>query len=92
MITKEQAYTIAEEYLKKESVGYKFIDPIDKIFYEKEHVLPIGEKEGEIQEVYRVGFGEMWGEEVRILFIIINATTGDIIYIITPHKYIIHND
>lgn len=92
MITKEQAYTIAEEYLKKESVGYTFIGPIDKIFYEKEHIIPIGEREGETQETYSVGFGEIWGEEIRILFIIINATTGNIIYIITPHKYIIPNN
>lgn len=92
MITKEEAYNIALEVLKKEKIEYSSIDDIQNIKLKlKEDLLypiPIGKFKGQKIDVFKVSYGEYWGMDERSMFIDINAKTGEALYITTPHGFI----
>ncbi|KAB2913642.1 MAG: hypothetical protein F9K23_16595 [Bacteroidetes bacterium] len=88
MITKEVARKLAEEYLKQNSRDFTFIDSNDKIYFEETHVIPFGAKLGEVHSTYSIGFGEVWGDEVKVSFVMLDAKDGAILYLITPQKFV----
>ncbi|WP_262509210.1 hypothetical protein [Tenacibaculum ovolyticum] len=38
--------------------------------------------------MYIVSYGEYWGLDERSMFIDINAETGEVLYITTPHDFL----
>ncbi|WP_428743402.1 hypothetical protein [Tenacibaculum sp.] len=92
MITKEEAYKIALEVLKKKSIEYSSIDDVKDIRFESkeelEYPIPVGKFKGEKIDLFIVTYGEYWGLEERSMFIDINAETGEALYITTPHDFI----
>ncbi|MBL1221445.1 hypothetical protein JET18_11375 [Chryseobacterium sp. L7] len=87
MITKEEAYKKAKEYLDKSNTQYITIDS-DSIKLEENEVVSYGKNEGNKLNIFSVCFGQLWGMEERSMFVDINADTGEILYIMTPHGYI----
>lgn len=87
MITKEEAYKKAKEYLDNSKTQYTSIDS-KNIRHEKEEVVSYGEHEGEKLNLYSICFGQLWGLEERSMFVDIDADTGKLLYIMTPHGYL----
>lgn len=94
MITKEEALRKAKEYLDKSKIEYSsisnnangigFVSKDDERYFQESY----GKYEGKRINWYSVGFGQIWGIEERSLFVHINADTGELMYILTPHGYI----
>lgn len=88
MITKEEARLIAEKYLKEKNRNYTDIDELDKISYSENEEVLYGKYEGELINVYNVGYGQYWGVEISSMFITISAETGEVLYSISPTSWI----
>ncbi len=86
MITKEEVYKKAKEYLDKSKTQYTTID-VDSIKFEENETVSYGKYEGNKLNIYSVCFGQLWGMEERSIFVDIDAETGEILYIMTPHGY-----
>jgi hypothetical protein len=87
MITKEHAREIAEKYLKAQRRDYTSIHPVSKVDYFEGKEIPIGEKKGQHLAVLAVGYEEIWMDNPTLLRIYIEASTGEVLYTITPHGY-----
>lgn len=93
MITKEEALKKAKSYLDKAKIEYSSINEnsenIGFVSADDERYLPqsYGKYKGKRINFYSVGFSQIWGIEERGLGLYINADTGELLYIITPHGY-----
>jgi hypothetical protein len=89
MINKEDAYKIAQDYLKRKNRTYTTLNPIEKIQFEANEKILHGQRRGQIDSTYTVGYGVIWGVNVeKTVFIIISATTGEVLYSLSPHGWI----
>lgn len=88
MITKEKAYQIARNYLQTKKRKYSSIDPLSKVMFIPKEKIPYGENKGKIEDVYSISYGQIWGTEEKSMFITILASTGDVLYTISPHGYV----
>ena len=88
MITKEQARARAEKYLSDKEITYVSIDKADQINFMRGREIVYGPKKGIIADLYIVGFEQKWGLETRLLGIYLDANSGEILFLITPHSFI----
>ena len=89
MITKEKAKEIVEEYIKSKNISYtKLSDDVNKITLYKNKKIAFGGREGEITDLYAYGYLAMWTQEEKYFGVYVDANTGELLYIITPHWYI----
>jgi hypothetical protein len=88
MITKEQARAIAEEHLKPENNGDLSIDGPEAVTYYPNKLVSHGKRMGQSLDVYMVGYEEKWGYDKRRFGLFVDAHSGEVLYIITPHGYI----
>ncbi len=76
---------IAENYLKVKKREYTDISPAEKVSYWENRQLLYGEHEGKKMNVFSVGYGYTWGNEIKSAFIIIAAESREVLYSINPH-------
>jgi len=89
MITKEKVKEIVEKYIKEKNISHtKLLDDVNKITFYKNKKIAYGEREGEIADIYTYGFLAMWTQEEKNMGVYIDAKTGELLYIMTPHWYI----
>ncbi|SRR5690554_1097441 len=93
MITKEEALKSGKEYLDKKNIKYSSIcqksEDVGFVSIDDDRYRPqnYGKYKGKRINFYSIGFGQIWGMEERSLFVHINADTGELLYILTPHGY-----
>jgi len=89
MITKEKVKQIVEKYIKDKNIPYtKLLDNIDKITLYKNKEIAYGKREGEITDIYTYGYMAMWTQEEKYMGVYVDANSGELLYIMTPHWYI----
>lgn len=87
MITKEQAFTRAEAYIKKRGRRYDLIDNL-RIRLTENEKIDYGKLEGELRDIWAVPY-EIEGYDVPFnYFIIIDAETGKVLYTIGSMVYV----
>lgn len=88
MITPQQAFKIAENYLKEKKrvfTSINSVEEIEKFGLFKEMEILYGVKEGQFIDTYVVGYGAPWGMDARAMGIRIDANTGEVLYTMGPH-------
>jgi hypothetical protein len=88
MITKEQAITIVEAYLKLRNREYTTICTPEKMAYWENKKILHGKYEDQDMNVFSVNYGVMWGGEERSSFVYLNAETGEVLYSLNSHGWI----
>ncbi len=88
MITKEQAREIAEKYLGERKRTYTSLSQVEQIGFWHNRDILYGKYKDQLMDVFSVQYGEMWGNEERGMYVIIEAVTGEVLYSISPHGWI----
>ena len=89
MITKEKVKEIVEKYIKEKNISHtKLINDVEKITLWKNDKIQHGKREGEITDVYVYRYLDMWVQEEKGMNVFVDAHTGELLYIMTPHWYI----
>lgn len=90
MVTEEEVRDRVVSYL--EEIGSNYVkDSITINFSSKEDnddTVSIGKYEGESFDLYTVGYEIPFPPDVRYYFIDVRADTGELLYIITPTRFI----
>ena len=80
MITKQEARTIAIEYLAFKQREYEEVLGEETITLTPNHKVLYGDRAGEIKDTYSVCYLIEWGLDFSSCFIKIEADTGDVLY------------
>ena len=89
MITKEKVKEIVENYINEKNISHtKLLDDVEKIALWKSDKIAYGKREGEITDVYIYRYLAMWTQEEKGMNVSVDAKTGELLYIMTPHWYI----
>ncbi len=89
MITKEKVKQIVEKYIKDKNIPHtKLLKEANEVRFKKDKEIAHGEKEGEIKDVYLYRYLAMWTQEEKGMTVYVDAHTGELLYIMTPHWYI----
>ena len=64
------------------------LDDINKITLWKNDEILWGDRKGEFTDVYTYGYLAMWTQEEKYMGVYVDAHTGELLYIMTPHWYI----
>lgn len=80
MITKEEARTIAIDYLKYKERDYEEVLGVERIALMSDTKILYGERAGEMAELYSVCYLIEWGHDYKSQFIKIDAHTGEVLY------------
>ncbi|MEC4004908.1 hypothetical protein OX283_009595 [Flavobacterium sp. SUN052] len=89
MITKEKVKKIVEKYIEEKKVSHtRLVDDAEKITLYKNKKIAYGGREGEIADLYAYGYLAMWTQEEKYFGVYVDAHTGELLYIMTPHWYI----
>jgi hypothetical protein len=87
-ISREQARNIALKYLAEKKRDFEDVDQVSDQNFFAADLVTFGEKKGQSRDVWSVGYGVLWGFEIRTHFINIDAETGEVLYTISPHGYL----
>lgn len=87
MISKEQAFNIAEAYLIKRNRTYDLKDNSKVRFIESQKVLH-GKFEGEVKDVWVVPYEEEGYDVPFNYFVVLDAKTGKVLYTLGSMVYV----
>jgi len=89
MITKEKVKEIVEKYIEDKNIPHtQLIDDIEKITFHKSKKIAYGIREDDILDVYIYRYLAMWTQEEKGMNVFVDANSGELLYIMTPHWYI----
>nr|WP_294935169.1 hypothetical protein [uncultured Flavobacterium sp.] len=89
MITKETVKEKVEKYLKEKNISYtKLLDDANEITLYQNREIAHGAREGEFTDIYAYSYFAMWTQEEKRMGVYVDAYTGELLYIMTPHWYI----
>lgn len=86
MIAKEKIKEKVEKYLKEKNIQYtKLATDVNKITLWKNDEILWGKRKGEIIDIYTYPYLAMWTQEEKYMGVHVDAKTGELLYIMTPH-------